>query len=183
MPHQTSGVTTTRASLHQENETRMLSLETDDSQVQTEAVMEKIAEIEGEGSVESINYAKWHDYQRWLAAGERRVIIPWARPLRKLIRASAVRLRRDFGQFLRAIKAHALLHRFHGEKDAKGRIVATIDAVDDGEACAAKVQGDYEAVADLFADRGKRELGLPEQTCGEAHAPLGEVGERRLADQ
>jgi hypothetical protein len=145
-------VTTTRASLHQENETRMLSLETDDSQVQTEAVMEKIAEIEGEGSVEAISYATWHDYQRCLAAGERRVVIPWARPLRKLIRASAVRLRRDFGQLLRAIKAHALLHRFHRERDAKGRIIATIDADDDGEAGAAKVKGDYEAVRDLFAD-------------------------------
>ena len=139
-------VTTTRASLHQENETRMLSMETDDSEAQTEAVMEKIAEIEGEGSVEAIGYATWHDYQRWLAAGERRVVIPWARPLRKLIRASAVRLRRDFGQLLRAIKAHALLHRFHREKDAKGRIIATIDAVDDGEAGAPKVKGDYEAV-------------------------------------
>ena len=145
-------VTTTRASLHQENETRMLSMETDDSEAQTEAVMEKIAEIEGEGSVEAISYATWHDYQRWLAAGERRVVIPWARSLRKLIRANAVRLRRDFGQLLRAIKAHALLHRFHREKDAKGRIIATIDADDDGEAGAAKVKGDYEAVRDLFAD-------------------------------
>ena len=63
-----------------------------------------------------------------------------------------MRLRRDFGQLLRAIKAHALLHRFHREKDAKGRIVATIDAIDDGEAGAAKVKGDYEAVRDLFAD-------------------------------
>ena len=145
-------VTTTRASLHQENETRMLWLETDDSEAQTEAVMEKIAEIEGEGSVEAIGYATWHDYQRWLAAGERGVVIPWARPLRKLIRASAVRLRRDFGQLLRAIKAHALLHRFHREQDAKGRIIATIDAVDDGEAGAPKVKGDYEAVRELFAD-------------------------------
>ena len=145
-------VTTTRASLHHENETRMLSMETDNSEAQTEAVMEKVAEIEGEDSVEAIGYATWHDYQRWLAAGERRVVIPWARPLRKLIKASAVRLRRDFGQLLRAIKAHALLHRFHREKDAKGRIIATIDAVDDGEAGAAKVKGDYEAVRDLFAD-------------------------------
>ena len=145
-------VTTTRASLNAENETRMLSMETDDSEAQTEAVMEKIAELEGEGSVEAIGYAIWHDYQRWLAAGERRVVIPWAQSLRKLIKAKAVRLRRDFGQLLRAIQAHALLHRFHRERDDKGRIIATIDAVDDGEAGAPKVQGDYEAVRDLFAD-------------------------------
>ena len=143
-------VTTTRANLNPENETRLGSMETDDSEKQTEAVMEKIAE--GEGSVETINYAKWHDYQRWLAVGERRVAIPWAQSLRKLIRAKAVRLRRDFGQLLRAIQAHALLHRFHREKDDKGRIIATIDLVDDGEASAPKVTGDYEAVRDLFAD-------------------------------
>ena len=130
----------------------MLSMETDNSEAQTEAVMEKIAELEGEGSVEAIGYAIWHDYQRWLAAGERRVVIPWARSLRKLITPKAVRLRRDFGQLLRAIQAHALLHRFHRERDDKGRIIATIDAVDDGEAGAAKVQGDYEAVRELFAD-------------------------------
>ena len=79
-------------------------------------------------------------------------MIPWAQSLRKLIKAKAVRLRRDFGQLLRAIQAHALLHRFHREKDTKGRIIATIDAIDDREAGAAKVKGDYEEVADLFAD-------------------------------
>ncbi len=79
-------------------------------------------------------------------------MIPWAQSLRKLIKAKAVRLRRDFGQLLRAIQAHALLHRFHRERDDKGRIIATIDAVDDGEAGAAKVKGDYEAVRELFAD-------------------------------
>ena len=35
---------------------------------------------------------------------------------------------------------------------SKGRIVATIAAPDDGEAGAPKVQGDYEAVRELFAD-------------------------------
>lgn len=145
-------VTTTRASLNPENETRLVSMETDDSEKQTEAVMKKIADLEGEGSAETIDYATWHDYQRWLAAGERRVVIPWAQSLRKLIKAKAVRLRRDFGQLLRAIQAHALLHRFHRERDGTGRVIATINADDDGEAGAPKAKGDYEAVRDLFAD-------------------------------
>ena len=85
--------------------------------------------------------------------GERRVVVPWARALSRLIKSRrAVRLRRDFGQFLRAVKAHALIHRHHRDRDEMGRIVATIDVPDDGEAGAARVQGDYEAIRDLFGD-------------------------------
>ena len=39
----------------------------------------------------------------------------------------AVRLRRDVGQVLRAIKVHALLHRQHRNLDERGRIVANVD--------------------------------------------------------
>jgi hypothetical protein len=38
-----------------------------------------------------------------------------------------VRLRRDVGQVIRAIKAHALLHREHRERDGHGRIVADVE--------------------------------------------------------
>ena len=44
-----------------------------------------------------------------------------------MIPAKAVRLRRDLGQLLRAIKAHALLHRARRKRDKKGAIRATID--------------------------------------------------------
>ena len=40
-------VTTTQNKLNPENETRMLSLEVDDSQAQTRAVLGKVAEVEG----------------------------------------------------------------------------------------------------------------------------------------
>jgi hypothetical protein len=40
-------VTTTKSKLHPENETRMLSLEIDDSQMQTRSVVGKVAEVEG----------------------------------------------------------------------------------------------------------------------------------------
>ena len=75
-------VTTTRANLHAENETRMLSLETDDSQNQTRAVLVKVAETIGEQGIGAIadivDVAPWHDFQRWLAAGNRNVVIPYA---------------------------------------------------------------------------------------------------------
>ena len=40
-------VTTTKAALHPENETRMISIDVDDSQEQTELVIAKVAEIVG----------------------------------------------------------------------------------------------------------------------------------------
>ena len=60
----------------------MLSLETDDSQDQTRAVLAKVAETVGDQGVYSISdivdVAPWHDFQRWLAAGNRNVVIPYA---------------------------------------------------------------------------------------------------------
>ena len=108
-------VTTTRNKLNPENETRMLSLEINDSQDQTKQVLDKIAEREGRNRAEQkIDFEPWHDYQRWLAAGDlgstSRSRVRWP-----LIPPKAVRLRRDFSQLLRAIKAHALLHRAHRE--------------------------------------------------------------------
>jgi hypothetical protein len=45
----------------------------------------------------------------------------------ELIPPVAVRLRRDVGQVIRAIKAHALLHRDQRKRDDSGEIVADID--------------------------------------------------------
>ncbi len=122
-------VTTTRNRLHPENETRMLSVEVDDSAEQTRRVIQMVAEVEGRNmDIAPEGLASWHDYQRWLAAGECRVFVPWAPELADLItETKAPRLRRDFGQLLRGIKAHALLHQEHRRSTEKGQIVASID--------------------------------------------------------
>ena len=78
-------LTTTRNQLHEENETRMLSLETDDSPEQTARVIARVAVLEGLGRKLKHNYKPWQDYQRWLAAGEIRVRIPYAFILGRLI--------------------------------------------------------------------------------------------------
>jgi hypothetical protein len=134
-------VTTTHNQLHQENETRMLSIEVDDSAKQTRKVIEMVAEVEGlNRDVSSEALTAWHDYQRWLAAGERRVWVPFAPVLARLIKETgAVRLRRDFAQLLLGIKAHALLHRQHRRRTKQGSIVATIEQ-------------DYAQVRALLAD-------------------------------
>ena len=134
-------VTTTRNMLNPENETRMLSLEVDDSEQQTKSVLRKVAEAEGYNvTSKGADFRPWHAYQRWLAAGDREVVIPFALTLARLIPPKAVRLRRDVGQLLRAIKTHALLHRQHRRKrDEDGAILATIDE-------------DYTAVRALMSD-------------------------------
>jgi hypothetical protein len=106
----------------------MLSLEIDDSDVQTQAVLKKVAEVEGLGeTAATIDYEPWQNFQRWLKSGSRDVVIPYAGTLARKTPARSVRLRRDFGQILRAVKAHALIHRNHREIDGAGRIVATLD--------------------------------------------------------
>ena len=121
-------VTTTKNQLHPENETRMLSLEIDDSEAQTRAVLAKVAEVEGLGSTTNVvDFGPWHDFQRWLANGTTDVVLPFAPALVAAVPPRAVRLRRDLGQVLRAIKVHALLHRQHRDLDERGRIVANLD--------------------------------------------------------
>ncbi len=63
--------------------------------------------------------------------------ISYARVLAELVPPLAVRLRRDFGAVLSLIKAHAILHQAGRERDAEGRIVATLE--------------DYAVVRDLVA--------------------------------
>jgi hypothetical protein len=129
-------VTTTAVKLHPENETRLLSLTVTDTQEQTRAVMAALAE---EASDAGPNFEPWHALQVWLERAEHRVSVPFAKILADLIPPVAVRLRRDFGALLNLIKVHALLHQASRERDAEGRIVATVEQ-------------DYAAVRELVAD-------------------------------
>jgi hypothetical protein len=134
-------VTTTHNKLHPENETRMLSIEADDSAKQTKRVLSKIALTQGMNRPNaSPNADTWQAFQRWLAIGDTDVVVPFASVLAKKIGTmSSVRLRRDFTQLLCAIKAHALLHRAHRRSNKDGEIIATITK-------------DYAAVATLMGD-------------------------------
>lgn len=132
-------VTTTKNQLHPENETRMLSLELDDSQQATRAALEILAINRGLNMTpgEPVDFGPWQDFQRWLAAGELRVVVDFAPELAKLMPPVTVRVRRDFVQVLAAIKVHALLHREQRSR-LDGQIVATIEQ-------------DYAAVRPLMA--------------------------------
>jgi 5S rRNA maturation endonuclease (ribonuclease M5) len=128
-------VTTTKVQVHAENETRVLSITTDDSRDQTARVLAALADE----TDRAVDLDEWVALQRWLAAhGERRVTIPYARRLASLVPPVAVRLRRDFGTLLALVRAHAILHQLNRKRDPAGRVIASLD--------------DYEAVRDLVED-------------------------------
>lgn len=127
-------VTTTKTGLHPENETRLLSLTVTDTQEQTKAVLRALAA----NRKDSIDRSPWHALQEWLALCPNDVEIPYVERLAELVPPVAVRLRRDFGAVLNLIRAHALLHQATRERDADGRIVATIE--------------DYRIVRDVVSD-------------------------------
>jgi hypothetical protein len=127
-------VTTTATSLHGENETRLISLPTNDTNGQTRAIMLRLAA----GKPKSIDFSGWHRLQEWLEGAERRVVIPYARYLAENVPPVAVRLRRDFRSILRLIETHAILHQLSRDRDEDGRIIAS--------------EADYLAVRALVAD-------------------------------
>ena len=129
-------VTTTATKLHPENETRLLSLAVKDTPEQTKAILHTLARGNEPEAVDE--FGRWQAFQKWLEAGPRRVVVPFADRLADLIPPVAVRLRRDFRLLLTLVEAHALLHRETRDRDAQGRIVATLD--------------DYAAVRELVAD-------------------------------
>ena len=127
-------VTTTAVRLHPENETRLLSLQVTDTPEQTRAVMRAIART----AADSLDPTPWLALQRWLEHAEHRVVIAYANELAERIPPVAVRLRRDFGQLLALIRAHAILHQATRDRDHEGRIVAALE--------------DYAVVRDLVVD-------------------------------
>lgn len=131
--------TTTWASLHPENETRMLSLAVKDTTEQTRSVLAALANRYNGKQGDGPDLEPWHALQSWLElAAERGVTIPYAHDLASLSNPRAVRLRRDFGKVLTLVQAHALLHQTHRERNPEGRVVATL--------------ADYSAVHALVSD-------------------------------
>lgn len=120
--------TTTKTKVHPENETRCLSVTTDDSPEQTKAILRQLASGGNSDSASLYALEPWHELQRWLQfEAVRNVRIPYAETLAELIPPVAVRLRRDFSQILALIRAHAILHQVNRGRDGMGWVVANIE--------------------------------------------------------
>jgi hypothetical protein len=152
--------TTTKTRIHDENETRVLSLSTDDSPDQTKRVLQQLAN-EDDAAGGDLN--DWREFQKWLASDKatRTVTIPYAPKLAELINPAAVRLRRDFAALLALIRTHALLHQVNRKRDEQGRVIATI--------------ADYAAVRELVA--GTIAEGVGQTVSDTVRATVETVGE------
>jgi hypothetical protein len=155
---------TTSVSLHGENETRMLSLPSDDSAAQTRAILIGAAEERKRAEADP---SEWHQLQRWIAQQDTRVVIPFAACVASQIPPVAVRLRRDWNAVRSLIRSHALLHQQNRKRDTSGAVIATTD--------------DYAAVRSLVGDLISEAIGagVPatvRATVGAVAMVTGELG-------
>jgi hypothetical protein len=120
--------TSTGISFVIDNENRVLSFELDDNPRATQAILDAWgAKAAGEASAE-VDLTPWTELQAWLADGERRVVIPFAKRISsQLGSVGVVRIQRDWIQTLGLVEACAVLHRGSRERDERGRIVAVLD--------------------------------------------------------
>jgi len=118
--------TTTQATLHDENETRLFSISLDESTQATEAILleqGRRAACPVDTSGDSV-VRVWQTAHSLLKPGE--VTIPFAQRLAQLFPAKRVRARRDFPRFLALIEASTLLHQVQRERNTQGKLLATI---------------------------------------------------------
>jgi len=119
--------TTTRAQLHDENETRVLEVTLDESQEQTkrinndQALRAKHPPSRADEEQAAAERDVWRCALGMLDATE--AVNPFAPKLADSFPTARVRARRDFQRLLDLIAAHALLHQRQRQRDLDGRVV------------------------------------------------------------
>lgn len=124
---------TTRADLDPENLSRVLELPLDDSPEQTKRIQAAQRRAWAGHVPPAVDVQRWQDAQRVLESLD--VVIPFAEKLDYPARTT--KDRRDQQKLLSLVAAHALLHQRQRERDAQGRLVASL--------------ADYDAVHRLLA--------------------------------
>jgi hypothetical protein len=126
-PGPTGLITTSIRPLKEQMSTRTFTVPISDSPDQTREVMRAHA-AKVNGARPRPDVSAFITLQRWLAlAGDHEVTVPFSRALAELVPSTHVRMRRDVRQLLTIIQTVALLHQQQRERDAHGRIVATLD--------------------------------------------------------
>jgi len=118
--------TTTSSRVHDENQTRLFDLYSDESEKQTGNILLMQAkqielqkpEIVEEGKV-------WRAAQTILK--NYRVYIPYANEIAVEFPKNKTRARRDFPRLLCLIKTHTLLYQYQRNQDQEGRLIATFE--------------------------------------------------------
>ncbi|RLI52500.1 MAG: hypothetical protein DRO87_13100, partial [Candidatus Thorarchaeota archaeon] len=121
-------VTTSTRRLGYQLDTRVFTLEIEDSREKIRAALAAQAQAEV-GNVKQVNESLIA-YQAYLQAqAPWEVVVPFAEPLSELIatRATAPRILRDFARLLSLVKSLTVLRHMNRERDSKGRLIATIE--------------------------------------------------------
>ena len=136
-------MTSARDDVEEEMLTRLMMADSDETPGTTNRVvsdLHKRATGYRPPAISNTTTVMWEDFQHWLElGGPYDVVIPFAEALRAAYASVPVplRIRRDAGNILGAIKAAAVVHRAQRQLDPEGRIVAEL--------------ADYEAVYRAFA--------------------------------
>lgn len=129
-------MTTTANSLHWEDETRMLSMQVEQSPEQIMRAL--LANVKGGPTTPSeTDLSQWHSLHRYVTSGPLSVHVPYEEALLSCLPTSHQRVLRDAPQVLALIRAHALMHQCTRDWE-HGSVVANLD--------------DYAAVYELVAD-------------------------------
>jgi hypothetical protein len=120
----TNLVTTTPGKIDYELNTRMLSLNVDTSPDATRSVLESAA-AQAEGGSGRSDLSDFREFDLWLAAGPDEAVIPYAVKIAQACDTAAVRMRRDLVAVFGLVKAHALMHQAHRERNGDGAVIAT----------------------------------------------------------
>ena len=112
--------TTTDARIHNENETRNLSLYPDESVAQTERTFEITdAKYRGVAALSKDEIKKWQNVQKVLKPYK--VLIPFVEELRNTFPKEPIRVRRDYGKLLALISVITLVHQEQRPKEKIGQ--------------------------------------------------------------
>jgi hypothetical protein len=127
-------ITSARDNIESEMLTRLMTSDADESREQTMAVVKGM--LSNDDSDDEPNLTPWLDYQQWLELeAPYQVSVPFGvalytayeKRLQAFPNALQLRMRRDISGLISAIKTSAILHKVQRDRDARGRIVATID--------------------------------------------------------
>ena len=127
-------ITSARDNIESEMLTRLMTSDADESAEQTMAVVKGL--LSGDDSGDESDLEPWRDFQRLLELDEPYdVAMPFGtelynayeKRLRAFPDALQLRMRRDISGLISAIKTSAVLHKAQRDRDAKDRIIATID--------------------------------------------------------
>jgi hypothetical protein len=127
-------VTSARDNIEEEMMTRLVVLDADETGDQTKGVLAGVLRDDIQRVSEQL-IGPWLDFQRWLEKdAPYDVVIPFRAAILAAFnelwdgtRTVPLRIRRDVNALIIAIETSAILHRAQREKDAMGRIVATLD--------------------------------------------------------